>query len=55
MFSKGKLFPNLGFTPRLASVCGVPLSQLSRTQSVQQGDDDNCEGGTCLADAATHF
>jgi hypothetical protein len=48
-------FANLSFISRPASVREVPPSQLSPTQSVQQGDKDNCESGTCVADAALCF
>jgi hypothetical protein len=39
----------------LASVSQVPLSQLSSARSGRQGDNDNCEGGTGVADAAQRF
>jgi hypothetical protein len=52
----GKISPsNLSFISRLASVREVPPSQLSPTKSVQEGNNDNCESGTCVADAASRF
>jgi len=55
MFFRGKILSYLSFISHLASVREMPPSQLSLSPCCTDCVGDNCERGTCVADAASRF